>query len=86
MTREIDPEPCSIGLDTIVAYLERMRRPRMAEFARTLLRQEQQHAAERMSWAERERRLLSRLDAYEPLRCTLVQRQPDYTPPPEASD
>lgn len=84
MTRDFDPEPCSIGVDTIVDYLERMRRPRMAAFARQLLRQEQRHAADRQAWQERERHLLSRLHQYEPP--AQFEVQPDYRPPAEASD
>ena len=85
MRRRADPnpEPCSIGCDTIVNYLEQMGRPNMAEFARRFERMAEQHARERTAWMHREQELCEMLSQY--------QRRESHEPhnprpPAEASD
>lgn len=80
--RDLDPEPCSIGCDTIVEYLEQMGRPKMAAFARRFEQMDSEHARERVAFREREQQLLARLAVYEPH----VEREiHNPRPPAEAS-
>ncbi len=78
----IDPEPASIGWDTIVDYLEHMRRPRMADFVRTFHDMEKRHAAERLEWQRREEEFMELVRRLQPVP---YERHNPY-PPPEASD
>jgi inhibitor of KinA sporulation pathway (predicted exonuclease) len=72
-------EPLTIGIDTIVAYFESMKMPRMAAFARDLMRMSQSHAAERMRWQRDYEEIRQRLDKYEPRRKAYVDRGHTYT-------
>ena len=73
-------EPLTIDADCIAAYLERMRRPNMADFVRHLGRRVQESN-------QREDMLAARIDAlestYEP---RTTERIHDPRPPAEASD
>lgn len=77
---EPDPEPASIGLDTVVMELERLGRPRMADFVRGCERMEQRLVAESRRWQT----------LYEQLRGPVEhaprEKQFDPRPPAEASD
>jgi len=84
VARDYDPEPCSIGIDVIIDYLEQRRRPRMAEYLRSLMTSEQRHAADRLNWEQDRAWLVKRLHQYEPP--TPRVPPPDHTPPAEASD
>ena len=74
-----DREPLTIGIDTIVAYLERQQMPRMAEFARDMKRAAELHASERMRWHREAAELRERLAKYEPPRRTYVDRGHTWT-------
>lgn len=74
-------EPLTIDADCVASYLERMRRPRMAEFVRHL--GEGVAAANRRadSYFQQANALAKRLEALEPR-----DKPHDPTPPAEASD
>jgi inhibitor of KinA sporulation pathway (predicted exonuclease) len=72
-------EPLTIGIDTIVAYLERQHMPRMAAFARDLQRLAESHAAERLRWQRDYEEVRARLDRYEPRRQTFIDRGHTWT-------
>jgi len=74
-----DREPLTIGMETIVAYLERQRMPRMAQFARDMQRSAESHAAERLRWQRELEEVRARLDKYEPRRKAYVDRGHTYT-------
>ncbi len=74
-----DREPLTIGIDTIVAYLERQHMPRMAAFARDLQRLAESHAAERLRWQRDYDEVRTRLDQYEPRRKAYVDRGHTFT-------
>jgi hypothetical protein len=75
-----DPEPLSITADHVAAELERFRRPRMAEFVRSLGKSSQLDNRERA-------RLVARInelqEKYEPAPARV---EVNHQPPPEASD
>ena len=75
-----DPEPLSISSDQVAAELERIGRPRMADFVRGLGKSSQLDNQERT-------RLVSRInelqEKYEPAERRIVV---NHQPPPEASD
>ena len=82
MTRYVnvnDHEPLTIGIDTIVSYLERQRMPRMAAFARDMQRMAESHAAERLRWQRDLEEVRARLDQYEPRRKAYVDRGHTWT-------
>lgn len=79
-----DDEPLSIGLDTIADFLRRSRRPRMAEFVDDMRGCERRWAAEAERWRRSYQDVLARLHQYEPPAAS--HAQPNYQPPPEASD
>jgi hypothetical protein len=77
-------EPSSIQWSDVIEFLERVRRPGMAEFCRLMSQEEKRFANARHNWERREAGLLERLQKYEPP--TQWQQPPTFTPPSEASD
>ena len=81
-TRYIEPEPCSIGYDTVVVLLKQIGWDRAARLINHIGERDTQHNRESMRWQRLYFDTLARLHKYEPE----AREQPyDPTPPPEAS-
>lgn len=68
----------------VIEFLDRSRRPHMAEFVRFASGESKRFGQQRLTYELRIKGLLERLHKYEPP--APFATQPDFRPPPESSD
>lgn len=84
MKHYIEDEPCSVGADTVVKLLERIGWSMSAALIRDIAQDRTERNLEAKRWRDAYADVLGRLHKYEPP--APRDEQPDFRPPPEASD